>query len=163
MITQQYNFIKKTLPGAAQAWVKYGVNPIGMMAQAALETGWGKSAPGNMYFGIKATASWTGKTQQLWTTEYIDGEKQRVQQSFRAYDTPAESFEDYARLIATTARYKAAMNYPGYYQTNDYLEAIYNGGYATDPNYLYKCISIAETIKTVVTEADVVNASKKKA
>jgi flagellar protein FlgJ len=163
MTQQQYNFIKTTLPGAAQAWLKYGVNPIGMMAQAALETGWGKSAPGNMYFGIKATPSWTGKTQTLYTTEYIDGEKKRIPQTFRAYNTPAESFEDYARLIATTSRYKAAMSYPGYYQADKYLEAVFNGGYATDPNYLYKCISIAETIKTIVTEADVIEASKKKA
>ena len=163
MTTQQYKFIRDTLPGAAQAWLKYGVNPIGMMAQAALETGWGKSAPGNMYFGIKATPSWTGKTQTLYTTEYIDGEKKRIPQTFRAYDSAAESFEDYARLIATTTRYKTAMSYPGYYQADKYLEAVFNGGYATDPNYLYKCISIAETIKTVVSEADLVNASKKKA
>lgn len=163
MTTQQYKFIRDTLPGAAQAWLKYGVNPIGMMAQSALETGWGKSAPGNMYFGIKATPSWTGKTQTLYTTEYIDGEKKQIPQTFRAYDTPAESFEDYARLIATTTRYKAAMSYPGYNQADKYLEAVFNGGYATDPNYLYKCISIAETIKTVVTEADLINVSKKKA
>lgn len=163
MTTQQHKFIRTTLPGAAQAWLKYGVNPIGMMAQAALETGWGKSAPGNMYFGIKATPSWTGKTQTLYTTEYIDGEKKRIPQTFRAYDSAAESFEDYARLIATTTRYKAAMSYPGYHQADKYLEAVFNGGYATDPNYLYKCISIAETIKTVVSEADVIEASKKKA
>lgn len=163
MTEQQYKFIRTTLPGAAQAWLKYGVNPIGMMAQAALETGWGKSAPGNMYFGIKATASWTGKTQTLYTTEYIDGEKKRIPQTFRAYDTPAESFEDYAQLIATASRYRQALSYPGYSQTDGYLEAIYNGGYATDPNYLYKCISIAEIIKTVVSEADIIDASKKKA
>lgn len=162
MTQQQYKFIQDTLPGAVQAWQKYGVNPIGMMAQSALETGWGKSAPGNMYFGIKATPSWTGKTQTLYTTEYVNGEAKKVYQTFRAYNTPAESFEDYARLISTTARYKAAMSYPGYYQTDNYLQAVYNGGYATDPNYLYKCISIAETIKTVVSEADLVTASKKK-
>lgn len=162
MTERQYSFIKTTLPGAAKAWLKYGVNPIGMMAQAALETGWGKSAPGNMFFGIKATPSWTGKTQTLYTTEYIDGEKKRIPQTFRAYNTPAESFEDYARLIATTARYSSAMSYPGYPQTNQYLEAVYNGGYATDPNYLDKCISIANTIKKVVSEADVIAVSKKK-
>ena len=128
MTERQYSFIKTTLSGAAKAWLKYGVNPIGMMAQAALETGWGKSAPGNMFFGIKATPSWTGKTQTLYTTEYIDGEKKRIPQTFRAYNTPAESFEDYARLIATTARYSEAMSYPGYPQTNQYLEAVYNGG-----------------------------------
>lgn len=163
MTVQQINFIARVLPAAAVAWQHYGVNAVGMLAQSALETGWGKSAPGNMYFGIKAGSNWTGKTQTLYTTEYVDGKAVKVPQVFRAYATPTESFEDYARLITSLTRYSQALNYPGYNQTDNYLSAIVAGGYATDPNYLNKVVSIANSIKSVVSEADIINILKKKA
>ena len=142
-------FCKTTLPGAASAAVKYGINPIGMMAQSALETGWGTHAPGNMYFGIKAT-NWNGVRQELYTTEYVNGEKVRVKQWFRAYPSAVESFEDYGKLISSLSRYEKALQYSGYNQVNMYLAAIAEGGYATDPNYVSKLTSIANTIKNYV-------------
>ena len=108
-------FCDTTLPLAVEVYIRYKLNPIGVMAQAAIETGWGKSTPGNMYFGIKATPSWTGSTQLLWTTEYINGEKKRVQREFRAYSSALDSFLDYGKVIATNNRYIAALSYPGYY------------------------------------------------
>lgn len=154
-------FIDTTLPAAARAAAVYGVNPIGMMAQAALETGWGKSAPGNMYFGIKATPSWRGKTQQLWTTEYVNGVPQRVLATFRAYDTPAQSFADYGALISSTPRYRAALSYPAYSQADDYIRAIAAAGYATAPDYANTVISVANTIKCYVSEERLAAAQKK--
>lgn len=155
-------FCNSILPYAASAAVTTGVNPIGMMAQAALESGWGKYAPGNMYFGIKATPSWTGATQLLWTTEVIDGEKKRVQAKFRAYTSPADSFKDYARLISTTPRYRNALLYPGYNQVNNYLNAVSSAGYATATQYYSTLVSIANDIKKYVTPAMLDAAVKKK-
>ncbi len=152
------SFINTTLPAAAAAAVKYGINPIGMMAQSALETGWGKHAPGNMYFGIKATDSWHGATQMLWTTEYINGEAQRVQEPFRAYASATESFEDYGRLISSLSRYAPALQYSGYQEVNMYLASIAAGGYATDPSYLEKITTIASMIKEHVSAIQLDNA-----
>lgn len=152
MTQQQITFINNTLPAAVRAGALYGVNVIGLMAQSALETGWGASAPGNMYFGMKATPSWTGKIQLLWTTEEVNGEKVRVQAKFRAYDSPEDSFLDYAKLISSLSRYAPAMQYPGYNQTSQYIRAVAAGGYATAKDYANSVISVANTIKKVVSE-----------
>lgn len=138
-------FIQATKGAALLVSQKYGLNPFVTMAQSALETGWGKSAPGNMYFGIKAGSSWKGKTQLLWTTEYLNGKYVKVQALFRAYDTPAESFEDYAKLITSKRWFKPALQY-----ANDelkYITEIQKGGYATDPNYISKIMAIVDVIK----------------
>lgn len=138
-------FIQATKGAALLVSQKYGLNPFVTMAQSALETGWGKSAPGNMYFGIKAGLSWKGKTQLLWTTEYQNGQYVKVQALFRAYDSPAESFEDYAKLITSKSWFKPALQY-----ANDelkYITEIQKGGYATDPNYTSKIMSIVNIIK----------------
>lgn len=138
-------FIKVTYPAALAAHKKYGVNVLVTMAQCALETGWGKHAPGNMYFGIKAGSSWTGKKQFLWTTEFLNGKYVKVQDWFRAYNNASESFEDYARLIATKSWFKPALNV-----ANDelkYITVIKNAGYATDPNYINKVMTIVNSLK----------------
>ena len=154
-------FCDTTLPLAVEVYIRYKLNPIGVMAQAAIETGWGKSTPGNMYFGIKATPSWTGSTQLLWTTEYINGEKKRVQREFRAYSSALDSFLDYGKVIATNNRYIAALNYPGYYETDSYIRAIAAAGYATSPTYADNVISVANTIKEYVS-AQMLDAELKK-
>lgn len=160
MTVQQ--FCETTFAAAVAAAQRYGVNPIGVMAQAAVETGWGKSAPGNMYFGIKATPSWTGATQQLWTTEYVNGVPQKVLATFRAYPNAMASFLDYGNLISGQNRYAAAMQYPGYNQTNEYIRAVAAAGYATAPNYANTVISCANMIKQYVSAEMVAAALKKK-
>lgn len=157
------DFCRKTLPLACEVFNKYKLNPIGVMAQAALESGWGKSTPGNMWFGIKANKSWTGDKQLLWTTEYINGEKIKVQRYFRAYNSALESFLDYGKLIATNNRYIAALNYPGYYETDNYIRAIAAAGYATSPTYASTVIDCADIIKQYVTPSILDNELKKKA
>lgn len=138
-------FIQATQKAATNVSVKYGLNPYVTMAQSALETGWGKSAPGNMYFGIKAGSSWTGKTQLLWTTEYRNGQYVKVQALFRAYNTAEESFEDYAKLITTKSWFKNALQYKD--DELKYITEIVRGGYATDPKYLDKIMNIVATLK----------------
>jgi len=138
-------FINATYQGALAIEKKYGIPALAAMAQSAQETGWGNSVPGNMYFGIKAGVSWTGKKQLLWTHEVINGVSTRVQAWFRAYDNAAQSFEDYAKLITGNSRYKNALQY-----TNDpegYIQAVANAGYATDPNYADNIIAVINSIK----------------
>lgn len=125
-------FIDLIAPGALAAAKKYGIKPSLIMAQAALESGWGKKAPGNMLFGIKAGKNWKGKKQLLWTHEYYGGVKHRIQDWFRAYDSLADSIEDHGRFLSVNPRYKKVL------ESKDYLEAtkaIKDAGYATAPDY----------------------------
>ena len=139
------DFITATYPGAMAAQKKYGLPALAIMAQSAQETGWGASTPGNMFFGIKAGASWTGKTQLLWTHENVNGTSVRVQAKFRAYDNPEQSFDDYSHFISSNERYSDALQF-----TNDpesYIQAVADAGYATDPNYADEIMSKIDDIK----------------
>jgi len=123
-----------------------------MLGQAALETGWGKreingqhGEPSYNLFGIKATGNWKGKVVEATTTEYINGVKQKRIEKFRAYDSYAESFQDFANLIKNTPRYKNVMNHID--RIDDYANAMQSAGYATDPSYAKK---LANVIKQIV-------------
>ena len=123
-----------------QAARELGVDPQALLAQAALETGWGKSVPCNAQgecsfnlFGIKAGSQWSGATVNVPTLEFEEGVAVRKVERFRAYDSPADSFRDYAALIGDSSRYANARG------TGDnvaaFASALQQGGYATDPNY----------------------------
>lgn len=155
-------FIQKLLPYAQAAEQKYKVPALSALAQTALETGWGKSAPGNMYFGMKAGKSYTGKKQLLTTKEVHDTETVKypqvlsitkrpdgkflytVKDYFRAYDSPAQSFEDYAHMLSVNPRYAKAFQF-----TDPILfsKEIAAGGYATATDYFENLKSIIELIK----------------
>ncbi len=98
-------FVQKLAPHAIEAAKKLGVSVRALLAQAALETGWGKHLPaqGNTnsfnMFGIKAGGSWDGKRVNVPTLEYEDGVAVRRKDSFRAYDSPSDSFKDYADMV----------------------------------------------------------------
>lgn len=138
-------FIKATFNAALNVERKYKLSGIACMAQCAQETGWGKSVVGNMYFGIKAGTSWKGKKQLLWTHEYINDVRTKVQAWFRAYDTVEESFEDWAKLISSNPRYREALKYTD--NPELFITEIAKAGYATDPNYAKSIISIINIIK----------------
>ena len=140
MTTAQQAFIAKIKPGAVSAQAKYGVLASLTLAQSILESGWGKSAIGNNLFGIKATASWTGKTQTVATTEYYNGVKTAVNAKFRDYDSIEASIEDHAKLL-TLDRYKPVIAAQGY---QDACRQVQRCGYATDPLYAAKLISMIE-------------------
>ena len=155
-------FINNYLPYAIEAGKRYGINPIACLAQAAVETGWGEKAPGNNFFGIKANASWTGLMQEFLTTEEdAYGNKTQQVLKFRAYTSIKESFMDYGKLISSLSRYSAALNYPGYTQTAQYLQAIVNGGYATGSGYLNLCNQVVNSIKKYVSESQYLEIQKK--
>lgn len=117
--------------------------PSVKIAQAALETGWGKSIIGNNLFGIKAT----GKTNQYWngdsitgmTTEYLNGIPYTVSGNFRKYKQLSDSIRDHNLLITENSRYKTALSVTTPEAQSAALKA---SGYATDPNYATKLISI---------------------
>lgn len=126
------------LQGAAQS---LGVSPNVLLAQAALESGWGRSMPGNNLFGVKAGAGWSGGTVQAYTHEAsATGEVGQTTQ-FRAYPSLAAAVADYVQLIAHNARYRAALSAGG--DPLAYGQALVAGGYATDPDYASKLAAVA--------------------
>ena len=120
-----------------------GVPAKFMLGQAALETGWGKrmirNADGsnsNNLFGIKAGPSWKGKVATSITTDYVNGKPQTRVEKFRAYDSPADSFRDYARLITNNPRYEKVIASGG--DAAAFATGLQRAGYATDPHYASK-------------------------
>lgn len=120
-----------------------GIPASYMLGQAGHETGWGKSeiknADGSQafnLFGIKAGKGWTGKVAEVTTTEYVNGVARKTVAKFRAYDSYADSFRDYAKLINQSPRYEQARTQVG--SAVAYASALQKAGYATDPAYASK-------------------------
>ncbi len=140
-------FVTALLPEAKEAAAALGVEPRLLLAQAALETGWGRSVAqngtagaGNNLFGIKARAAWSGAAVERWTLEHEDGVTAPKRERFRAYGSTAESFADYVELISTARRYADALANAG--DAEAYARAVTNAGYATDPVYADKWLAI---------------------
>src|SRR5688572_29884786 len=148
------DFVRMMLPHAQRAGNALGVDPSALVAQAALETGWGRAVPSQAsgsssfnLFGIKAGSSWNGATAQVPTLEFEDGVPVRKVERFRAYASPAESFNDYARLIGGNSRYENARGAGGDVAT--FASALQEGGYATDPNYAQKVVAMADEVRAL--------------
>lgn len=137
-------FVDKVSAGAIKSWEKYHVLPSITIAQAILESGWGKSGlakNGNNLFGIKAFSSWTGPYVEMATKEYdSSGAAYFIIAKFRAYNCWDDSVEDHSKILLQS-------NFAGVIAANDYKEAaqaLSRGGYATDPNYPELITSIIE-------------------
>lgn len=141
MNTKQTAFIQKILDGAMAAQKKTGILTSLTLAQAALESGWGNSSIGNNIFGIKATASWKGKKRKIKTAEYSGGKKGYYDLWFRDYDTIEDSILDHGKLLTYPryAKVRAAKTYA------EACRAIQAAGYATDPKYAEKLISLIKS------------------
>jgi len=145
----KHEFIEKVLPQAQAAGRELGVDPRAILAQAALETGWGTSQPGganashNM-FGIKAGAGWKGDSVMSSTTEFAGDVPGTELARFRAYGSSRESIDDYVSLLRDNPRYAAALNTGG--DVRAFATALQGGGYATDPDYANKLVSVAQDI-----------------
>jgi flagellar protein FlgJ len=144
-------FLESILPAATKAAQALGVSPRSILAQAALETGWGRSMPLDAQgrpslnlFGIKATPSWRGATAASETTEFFGGQATRQVERFRAYDSFEASVADHARLLSSSSRYAGALNSGD--DTHTYAKALQTGGYATDPHYARKLVAVAESV-----------------
>lgn len=139
-------FVDQMRSAAEVAAAESGLPMKLILSQAALESGWGQrqilhqdGRPTYNLFGIKAGSSWNGPVAEIMTTEFLQGRKVKMQQPFRAYHSYEESFADYARLISSQKRYAAVL------EATSAEEAAYRiqeAGYATDPKYAQKLISI---------------------
>jgi len=142
-------FVAQVWPHAQAAAAELGVDPRMLVAQAALETGWGRSVmrgadgqPSHNVFGIKATGGWQGSEVKQSTFEFRDGVMQRERAAFRAYGSVAESFADYVRLVRDNPRYSEALQAGA--DGPRFADALARAGYATDPQYAAKLKAIAD-------------------
>lgn len=136
-------FQDKLAEHANEASRSTGIPAKFMLGQAALETGWGKreirgadGSNSHNLFGIKASANWTGRTVEVATTEYVNGVPQKRMEKFRAYDSYADSFRDYASLLKNNPRYQNVI--ANSQDASSFAQGLQRAGYATDPNYAAK-------------------------
>lgn len=154
-------FVQKFRKDAEECQRTTGIHFVATLAQAALETGWAKAVPGNMFFGIKSKPTDTEK--QLITTREVLKTRNakfpeiisitdnkngtftyKVKDWFRKYKTPADSFKDHSKFFFENPRYKNALLVRGDY--NKWFDEISKAGYATDPNYANTLKAVAKTI-----------------
>ena len=133
-------FIASIAPTAKAVAKELGIDPRIVIAQAALETGWGTSVKGNNLFGIKSHGKKDGLMVQ--THEVIDGERIKVRDSFRQYDSYDESIADYGSFLQQNKRYKPMLQAA---TLPEQVEALGKSGYATDPEYADKVLAIAKS------------------
>jgi peptidoglycan hydrolase FlgJ len=147
----QASFISDLWPSAQEAGQQLGVDPRNLIAQAALETNWGTRVPrdsqgrsSNNLFGVKAGSQWGGASVTAGTQEYQNGAAVSTTGEFRAYDTKAQSFQDYVSLLRGNPRYSAALNTGS--NVHAFASALQQGGYASDPEYASKITAIAAAV-----------------
>jgi flagellar protein FlgJ len=154
-------FVRRLHPYAEQAAKELGVEPKVILAQAALESGWGHSVirngnGGNSFnlFNIKADKAWQGKQVQVATLEFDQGIAKKVNAGFRSYDSFEESFRDYVGFIKNNPRYGDALKKVG--NAEQYMRELQRAGYATDPKYADKVMSIYQGNTMSEFEPDVI-------
>ena len=171
------DFVIKYFPHAVKTQKEYGLNLTFTLAQAALESRWGKSVAGNNMFGVKADAGWTGQKQLITTVEVFPKDKEAyyrgvyskngrsvisvedyskkpgyllftVKDWFRVYPTPADSFNDRAKFFFENSRYKNALAV----RSNAYrfAQAIFDAGYATGASYVETLHSIIKSVEGIL-------------
>ncbi|MDV5096792.1 flagellar assembly peptidoglycan hydrolase FlgJ [Pseudomonas sp. LSJ-87] len=146
-------FVATMLPMAEQAAKRIGIDPRYLVAQAALETGWGKSVMRNTdgssshnLFGIKATGNWEGGEARAITSEFRDGQFVKETAAFRSYDSYQDSFHDLVSLLQNNSRYQDAVKAAD--KPEQFVQELQKAGYATDPNYASKISQIARQMKS---------------
>ncbi len=156
-ILDPVDFVKKTLPHARRAGQLLGVAPQLILAQAALETGWGQKviknqdgSTSNNLFGIKAGGSWSGSTAVVNTLEFVGGIAEKIKAPFRSYASMLEGFNDYAKLLLNNPRYQKVVGSGD--DSAAFAKGLKDGGYATDPDYATKIVNIvnSETLKNAM-------------
>ena len=143
----QEEFTQYVLPYAEKAAKELGISPLVLVAQAALETGWGKAVTRHTdgsssfnLFNIKADKRWNGENVIKSTLEYDNGFAKHEKASFRSYDSYADSFTDYVDFLRTNSRYDDALHHRG--DDELFIKDLHKAGYATDPNYSDKVLDI---------------------
>ena len=144
-------FTRAMLPMAEKAAARLGVDPHYLVAQAALETGWGKSiirekdgSSSHNLFGIKTHGQWQGDSANVLTSEYRGGVKQQERATFRSYDSYEQSFNDYVDFLESNGRYEQALTRTA--DADAFFRELQQAGYATDPRYAAKVSQIARKL-----------------
>jgi len=133
-------FVASIAPAAKAVAEELGIDPRIVIAQAALETGWGTSVKGNNLFGIKSHGKQDGLMVQ--THEVVDGKRIKVRDSFRQYDSYDDSIADYGSFLQQNKRYEPMLQAA---TLREQVEALGKSGYATDPEYAKKIADIAKS------------------
>ncbi len=151
------DFVHRVKHSAEEAAQRIGVDKAMLIAQAALETGWGEHVYADEQgqsthnlFNIKADARWSGERVERPTLEFLGGQLARTSASFRTYESVKQSFEDYSEFILGNERYRPAVE-----KANDamaYIRNIHRAGYATDPEYSEKVASVYHRVKDILGE-----------
>jgi len=144
---QARGFVSRIWPHAVAAARETGIPPHFMVAQAALESGWGRSeiqgangTASHNLFGVKAGRGWSGPVVEAATTEFVNGAPQPAIERFRAYGSYAEAFADYARLLKSQPRYAQVLENGT--DAAGFARGLAQAGYATDPMYADKLLRI---------------------
>ncbi|PWB33550.1 flagellar assembly peptidoglycan hydrolase FlgJ [Pseudomonas sp. SDI] len=158
-------FVATMLPMAEQAAKRIGVDPRYLVAQAALETGWGKSvmrqadgSSSHNLFGIKATGNWQGGEARAITSEFRNGQFVKETAAFRSYDSYQDSFHDLVSLLQNNSRYQEAVKAAD--KPEQFVRELQKAGYATDPDYASKISQIAKQMKSYESYAALPSTSK---
>ena len=151
--SSQDEFVATMLPMAKAAAARIGIDPKYLVAQAALETGWGKSvmraedgSSSHNLFGIKAGQSWQGGQARAITSEFRDGAMVKETAQFRSYDSYQDSFHDLVTLLQSNDRYKEVLKSAD--NPEQFVRELQKAGYATDPAYASKISQIAKTMNS---------------
>jgi hypothetical protein len=134
------------LDAAEETAKAIGCSPAAIVAQAALESGWGRAAIGHNLFGIKADSSWTGARQLVRTREVFGGKTVFIDAFFRDYASFADSIADHFKFLSGNARYKAVFDPDNSKSDRDYFQAMKDAGYATDPEYVNLLVGVLQTV-----------------
>ncbi|SDH39609.1 flagellar assembly peptidoglycan hydrolase FlgJ [Pseudomonas panipatensis] len=152
MFASADDFVAAMLPMAERAAKRIGVDPRYLVAQAALETGWGKSmivqrdgSSSHNLFGIKSGSNWGGASARALTSEYENGKQVKEVASFRAYDSFEQSFQDYVSFLQNNDRYQGALDSAA--RPDQFMKELQRAGYATDPQYARKVSQIAKQMQ----------------
>ncbi|TDV48293.1 flagellar protein FlgJ [Pseudomonas graminis] len=152
------DFVATMMPLAKDAAARIGVDPSVLVAQAALETGWGKSimrqsdgGSSHNLFGIKAQGGWKGPEARAITSEFRDGKMVKETADFRAYDSYASSFHDLVSFLQNNNRYQETLKSAD--NPEQFVKELQKAGYATDPSYASKISQIAKQMKSYQTYA----------
>jgi flagellar protein FlgJ len=152
-------FVKSLYPIAEEVATRIGVDPRVLLAQSALETGWGRrmiampdGSTSHNLFGIKADARWSGDRATVNTVEFRDGVAVQEKASFRSYDSYEESFRDYVQFLLDNPRYQEALSNSG--NSEAFAQRLQDAGYATDPVYAKKITRVmnSRTMQAALSE-----------
>lgn len=150
VIGSPQDFVQKLHPIIAPAAHALGVSPRILLAQAALETGWGQHMPtqqpgqsSHNLFGVKSHDRWAGASVQATTQEYQNGQMRSEQAEFRGYQSFAEAVADYVHFVRAQPRYAQALEHGG--SDRAYIEGLAKAGYATDPDYAARVLQVADS------------------